>query len=103
LINKSQLATELSQAEKDLLKFFSDQLGLDLAVDNISKEQILEKIKEKRPDGSACTHTDYDTIRSERDSLQTEVENKKRKISELEDENEKAITKKVLVEKTNTS
>jgi len=103
LINKSQLATELSQAEKDLLKFFSDQLGLDLAVDNISKEQILEKIKEKRPDGSACTHTDYDIIRSERDSLQTEVENKKRKISELEDENEKAITKKVLVEKTNTS
>ena len=103
LINKSQLATELSQAEKDLLKFFSDQLGLDLAVDNISKEQILEKIKEKRPDGSACTHTDYDTIRSERDSLQTEMENKKRKISELEDENEKAITKKVLVEKTNTS
>ena len=103
LINKSQLAAELSQTEKDLLKFFSDQLGLDLATDNISKEQILEKIKEKRPDGSACTHTDYDIIRSERDSLQTEVENKKRKISELEDENEKAITKKVLVEKTNTS
>jgi len=106
LINKSQITTKISQAEKDLLKFFSDQLELGLTVDDISKEKVLEKIKEKGPDGPVCTHTDYDEIKSERDDLQTEVENKKCKISELEDKNEEATVKRilrVLIEKTNTS
>jgi len=98
-MNKSQLATELSQAEKDLLKFFSDQLGLGLTDDNISKEQVLDKIKEKKPDGPVCSHSDYDTLKAQLANLQAE----NNRLKEENRKNKDSITRKALANITNTN
>jgi hypothetical protein len=98
-----------AETERDQLKQRLEAINKELGLKNdATDQQTLVKIKELmgRPT-TPCTHTDYDSIKSERDSLKTEVESKKRKISELEDakkENkENVITKKILVDTTDTN
>lgn len=92
----SQLQTKLDQAEKERdtakaqldnqkdyeeIKTERDQLKQQLTAirselgltESSTKEQVIDKIKElmKRPT-SSCSHTDYDTIKAERDRLKTE-------------------------------
>jgi hypothetical protein len=67
---------------------------------NSNSQQILDKIKELmgRPSISECK-----TIKTERDELKTEVETKKRKIAELENnKGNNVITKEALTEATSS-
>ncbi|CAG8631712.1 11651_t:CDS:2 [Ambispora gerdemannii] len=72
------IKTERDQLQQQLTAIKSE-LGL---TENVTKEQVVDKIKElmNRPT-SSCSHTDYDTIKSDNES-------KKRKIDELESNKE---------------
>ena len=96
-----EIKAKNEQMERQKEKVVSE---LDLP-ESATNQQVLDKIKELmgRPSGS-----DYNAIKTERDNLKTEIEVKKRKISELENDNKKnagdnVITKKVLVDTTNTN
>ncbi|CAG8631045.1 5329_t:CDS:10 [Ambispora leptoticha] len=88
--------TECDQLKQQLEKI-RKELGLGK---DATEQQTLDKIKElmKRPSGPACTHTDYDDIKAERDRLKTE--NTKLKDKNKENADIDVITKKVLTEKT---
>lgn len=117
--DKKDLQNRLNQAQAELNKNKTERDQLKQQLEKIEKElgfgkgtneqQILNKIKElmKKPNGPVCTHTDYEAVKNERDSLKTDNENKKRKISELENKkenkNDDVITKKVLIDATNTN
>lgn len=68
---------------------------------NATQQHIITEIKtlkDGRPNGPTCSHTDYDSIKSERDSLKsenTQLKNDKSK------ENTEAFTKKELAKSTN--
>lgn len=97
---------ETVKAERDQLKKQLAEIKNELNLEeNVTQQQILDQIKElmKRPT-SSCSHTDYDSIKTERDNLRNEVENKNRRISELENENKENVgmTKEALFESTKT-
>ncbi|CAI2184865.1 4240_t:CDS:1 [Funneliformis geosporum] len=87
-----KLSTEFSDIQKQLQ---SQKDYSEIKTKNATDQQVLDRIKELmgRP-----TNSDYN-------NLETEVEDKKRKISELENDNKNnnAITKKDLVDMTNTN
>ncbi|CAI2184037.1 4239_t:CDS:2 [Funneliformis geosporum] len=80
----SQLTSERDAAKQEAKEAKDKLTGLGLG-DSADQQKLLEEIKKlKGRPTSSCTHTDYDTVKSERDNLRTDVESKKRKISELE-------------------
>jgi len=93
------------KAERDNLKQQLDAIKSELGLGNdATQKQITDEINNlKGRPTTSCAHTDYDAIKSERDRLKTENENKDRKISELENANKEnmgAITKKALAKST---
>ncbi|CAG8456386.1 1436_t:CDS:2 [Paraglomus occultum] len=102
---------DAARAELESIKTERDQLKQQLAEvknelnleENTTQQQILDQIKElmKRPT-SSCSHTDYDSIKSERDSLQSQVNNLQSENNQLKDENKEnaGMTKEALFEST---
>jgi len=106
--DKDDLQKKLDQAQEELdkrrdyeeIKQERDQLKQQLAAireklelgDGANQEQVLNKIEELKNAPPACSHTNYDAIKAERDRLK--IENKR-----LKDEKKENI--KVVEKKTN--
>jgi hypothetical protein len=97
------IKTERDQLKQQLAAIRNE---LGLAEDSPNQQAIDEIKKLKNRPTSSCSHTDYDAVKSERDTLRNEVESKNRRISELENENKEnvgGITREDLAESAKTN
>jgi hypothetical protein len=94
-LDKQKDYEEVKQ-EQDQLKQQLEAIKGELGLGNDAiQEQVLNKIKELKNTPPACSHTNYDAIKAEKNRLKTENE----RLKNENKENRDVITKKVLREK----